>query len=185
MKYLPDTHAALYADDIVHVLSDRQAHPMLQRTEMAMFICNGRESQLTRRFERQGECINILLCDIPKLNAFLQFRSSWTNSPPSTATKRKHIRERCCNSTTPPHSVTRTLSSELQPRDISVILPFHMHAINLSIHRYTGSAKHRRLLTISDVAESLGEDNYIFGQNCPQMILNWPITVEGDLYSQK
>ena len=27
-------------------------------------------------------------------------------------------------------------------------------------------------------------ENYIFGQNSPQTTLNWPITVEGDLYSQ-
>ena len=41
-----------------------------------------------------------------------------------------------------------------------MILPFHMHAINLSIHPDTGSAKHRRLgVTVSDVAESLGEEN--------------------------
>ena len=38
VKYLPDTHAALYADVIVHVWSGRQADSMLQRTEMAMLI---------------------------------------------------------------------------------------------------------------------------------------------------
>ena len=36
-----------------------------------------------------------------------------------------------------------------------MIVPFHMHAINRSI----GSAKHRRLLTVSNIAESLGEEN--------------------------
>ena len=38
VKYLPDTHAALYADVIVHVWSGRQADSMLQRTEMVMLI---------------------------------------------------------------------------------------------------------------------------------------------------
>ena len=55
-----------------------------------------------------------------------------------------------------------------------MILPFDMHAINLSIHLDTGSAKHRRLLTVSDVAESLDEENcatllgfYVFsGEDC-------------------
>ena len=58
--------------------------------------------------------------------------------------------------------------------DIFVILPFLMHAINLSIHLDIGSAKHRRLLTISNVAESMGKENcatrlgfYVFsGEDC-------------------
>ena len=39
--------------------------------------------------------------------------------------------------------------------DIFVSFPFHMHAINMSIHIDAGSAKHRRLFTFSEVAESL------------------------------
>ena len=42
VKYLPDTHAALYADAVVHVWSSRQAVPMGQRTEMAMLIWTGK-----------------------------------------------------------------------------------------------------------------------------------------------
>ena len=34
VKYLPDKHAALYADDIVLLWGDRQANSRLQRTEM-------------------------------------------------------------------------------------------------------------------------------------------------------
>ena len=55
-----------------------------------------------------------------------------------------------------------------------MIIPFHMNAINMSIDLDTGSAKHRHLLTISDVAESLGEEYcatllgfYVFsGEDC-------------------
>ena len=36
VKNIPDTHAALYADDLVLVWGDRQGDSMLQRTEMAM-----------------------------------------------------------------------------------------------------------------------------------------------------
>ena len=58
--------------------------------------------------------------------------------------------------------------------DIFVILPFHMRAINLSVHLDIGSAKYRRLHTVSNVAESLGEENcatlfgfYVFsGEDC-------------------
>ena len=58
--------------------------------------------------------------------------------------------------------------------DIFVILPLHMQTINLSIHLDIGSAKHRRLYTVSNVAESLGEENcatlvgfYVFsGYDC-------------------
>ena len=48
---------------------------------------------------------------------------------------------------------------------IFVIRHFHMHAINLSIHLDTGSAKLRRLISVSDDAESLGEEN------CAQLFL--------------
>ena len=55
MKYLPDTHGALHADDIVQVLGGPQTASMLQRTEMAMLIW--KESLSIRRFQRQGEFI--------------------------------------------------------------------------------------------------------------------------------
>ena len=42
--------------------------------------------------------------------------------------------------------------------DIFVILLFHAHAINLSIYLDTGSGKHRRLLNVSELAKSLGEE---------------------------
>ena len=42
--------------------------------------------------------------------------------------------------------------------DIFLILLFHAHAINLSIYLDTGSGKHRRLLNVSELAKSLGEE---------------------------
>ena len=58
--------------------------------------------------------------------------------------------------------------------DVFVILPFHMHTINLSIHLDIGSAKHRCLHIVSNVAESLGKEKcatlfgfYVFsGDDC-------------------
>ena len=58
--------------------------------------------------------------------------------------------------------------------DIFVILLFHAHAINLSIYLDTGSGKHRRLLNVSELAKSLGEEYcatllgfYVFsGEDC-------------------
>ena len=58
--------------------------------------------------------------------------------------------------------------------DIFVNLLFHAHAINLSIYLDTGSGKHRRLLNVSELAKSLGEDYcatllgfYVFsGEDC-------------------
>lgn len=42
--------------------------------------------------------------------------------------------------------------------DIFVILLYHAHAIRLTIYLDTGSGKHRQLLNLSELAESLGED---------------------------
>lgn len=58
--------------------------------------------------------------------------------------------------------------------DIFVILLYHAHAIRLNIYLDTGSGKHRQLLNLSDLAQSLGESYcatllgfYVFsGEDC-------------------
>lgn len=58
--------------------------------------------------------------------------------------------------------------------DIFVILLYHAHAIKLTVYLDTGSGKHRQLLNLSELAESLGEDYcatllgfYVFsGEDC-------------------
>lgn len=58
--------------------------------------------------------------------------------------------------------------------DIFAILLYHAHAINLTIYLDTGAGKHRRLLNLSELAESLGKDYcatllgfYVFsGEDC-------------------
>ena len=52
VKCLPDTHAALYADVIVHVWSGRQADSMVQLTEMAMLIWTGKPMNTSLRTAR-------------------------------------------------------------------------------------------------------------------------------------
>jgi len=42
--------------------------------------------------------------------------------------------------------------------DIFVILLYHAHKIKLTVYLDTGSRKHRQLINISELAESLGED---------------------------
>ena len=67
--------------------------------------------------------------------------------------------------------------------DIFVILAFQMYAINLSIHLDIGSAKHRRLFTASNVAETLGKENcatllafYVFnGDDCTMQCIQGKI----------
>ena len=58
--------------------------------------------------------------------------------------------------------------------DIFVILLYHAHAIKLTVYLDTGSGKHRQLINLSELAESLGEDYcatllgfYVFsGEDC-------------------
>ena len=58
--------------------------------------------------------------------------------------------------------------------DIFMILLFHAHDIKLTVYLDTGSGKHRQLLNLSELAESLGEDYcttllgfYVFsGEDC-------------------
>ncbi|XP_046336920.2 uncharacterized protein LOC124118725 [Haliotis rufescens] len=58
--------------------------------------------------------------------------------------------------------------------DIFVILLHHAHSIKLTVYLETGSGKHRQLVNVSDLAESLGEDYcatllayYVFsGEDC-------------------
>ena len=58
--------------------------------------------------------------------------------------------------------------------DIFVILLYHAHTINLTVYLDTGSGKHRQLINLSELAESLGEDYcstllgyYVFsGEDC-------------------
>lgn len=42
--------------------------------------------------------------------------------------------------------------------DISVILLYHAHAINLTVYLDTGSGKHRQLINVSELAESMGKE---------------------------
>ena len=42
--------------------------------------------------------------------------------------------------------------------DIFVILLYHAHKIKLTVYLDTGSGKHGQLISISELAESLGED---------------------------
>lgn len=58
--------------------------------------------------------------------------------------------------------------------DIFVILLYHAHKINLTVYLDTGSGKHRQLINLSELAQSLGEDYcstllgfYVFsGEDC-------------------
>ena len=59
--------------------------------------------------------------------------------------------------------------------DIFVILLYHAHKIKLTVNLDTGSEKHRQLINISELAESLGEDyncgtllrlNVFSGEDC-------------------
>jgi len=58
--------------------------------------------------------------------------------------------------------------------DIFMILLYHAHAIKLTVYLDTGSGKHRQLLNLSELAESLGQDYcttllgfYVFsGEDC-------------------
>ena len=58
--------------------------------------------------------------------------------------------------------------------DIFFILLYHAHTIDLTIYLDTGSGKHRQLINISELAESLGEEYcstllgyYVFsGEDC-------------------
>ena len=58
--------------------------------------------------------------------------------------------------------------------DIFLILLYHANAINLTVYLDTGSGKHRQLINISELAESLGQDYcatllgyYVFsGEDC-------------------
>ena len=94
------------------------------------------------------------------LLSLLQPRGDIYESGVTPTRRRTRLNERCRVRTT--------------DTDIFVIFPFHMHAINLSIHLDIGSAKHRRLFTVSNIAESLGEENcatlpgfYVFsGEDC-------------------
>ena len=60
-----------------------------------------------------------------------------------------------------------------------VIRRFHVHAINLSVYLDTGSGQHRRLLNVSELAESLGEEYcatllgfcVFFGEFCTKQYL--------------
>lgn len=55
-----------------------------------------------------------------------------------------------------------------------MILLYHAHAIKLTVYLDTGSGKHRQLVNLSELAESLGEDYcatllgfYVFtGEDC-------------------
>ena len=59
-------------------------------------------------------------------------------------------------------------------KDIFVILLYHAHAIKLTVYLDTGLGKHRQLLNVSELVESLGEDYcatllgfYVFsGEDC-------------------
>ena len=42
--------------------------------------------------------------------------------------------------------------------DIFVILLHHAHSINLNVYLDTGSGKHRRLINVTELAKSFGED---------------------------
>ena len=130
--YLPDTHAALFADNLC---SYQQADSRLQRTEMAMLIWRGKPINSSLRTARW------IICDIPKRNAFLLFRSRWTKSTLSTTTKRRHLYERgvVTDSTPPPYTVTRTQSSELQTRDSSFSRARHQ-SVRISRHRIGASS---------------------------------------------
>ena len=60
-------------------------------------------------------------------------------------------------SLTPPRRRTR-LQERCRQNFRLVIHRFHVHAINLSVYLDTGSGNHRRLLNVSERAESLGEE---------------------------
>ena len=60
-------------------------------------------------------------------------------------------------SLTPPRRPTR-LQERCRQNFRLVIHRFHVHAINLSVYLDTGSGNHRRLLNVSELAESLGEE---------------------------
>lgn len=75
------------------------------------------------------------------------------------------------------HAVTLSFKSAVvrsPDTDILFILLHHAHSINLTIYLDTGSGKHRRLVNVTELAESLGSDYcstllgyYVFsGEDC-------------------
>ena len=175
VKYLPDTYAALYADAVVHVWSGRQADSMLQRIEMAMHIWTRKPINPSLRTARSIYVIfvNSMPCynsdrGERTLHSVLQPRGDIYESGVTSTRLRTRLNERCRHN-------YRT--------DIFVILAFQMYAINLSIHLDIGSAKHRRLFTASNVAETLGKENcatllafYVFsGYDCTMQCIQGKI----------
>ena len=139
---------------------------MLQRIEMAMHIWTRKPINPSLRTARSIYVIfvNSMPCynsdrGERTLHSVLQPRGDIYESGVTSTRLRTRLNE----------AVVRTTDT-----DIFVILAFQMYAINLSIHLDIGSAKHRRLFTASNVAETLGKENcatllafYVFsGDDC-------------------
>ncbi|XP_034071932.1 uncharacterized protein LOC117545981 [Gymnodraco acuticeps] len=121
---------------LLRVWSDQQAASRLERTEMAVLVVEGRAHQL---LSSNGK---VEVSELPTI---------YSNQEETDTRVVLYLHHAAALGYK--NAVVRTPDS-----DIFVILLYHAHAIRLTIYLDTGSGKHRQLLNLSELAESLGED---------------------------
>ncbi|XP_033987161.1 uncharacterized protein LOC117483109 [Trematomus bernacchii] len=121
---------------LLRVWSDQQAASRLERTEMAVLIVEGRAHQL---LSSNGK---VEVRELPTI---------YSNQEETDTRVVLYLHHAAALGYK--NAVVRTPDT-----DIFVILLYHAHAIRLTIYLDTGSGKHRQLLNLSELAESLGED---------------------------
>uniref|UniRef100_UPI00358FCD05 uncharacterized protein n=1 Tax=Myxine glutinosa TaxID=7769 RepID=UPI00358FCD05 len=137
---------------LLRVWSDQQAASKLERTEMAVLIVEGRAHQLV---SSNGK---VEVRELPTI---------YSNQEETDTRVVLYLHHAAALGYK--NAVVRTRDT-----DIFMILLYHAPAIKLTVYLDTGSGKHRQLLNLSELAESLGEDYcvtllgfYVFsGEDC-------------------
>uniref|UniRef100_UPI00358FB7B0 uncharacterized protein n=1 Tax=Myxine glutinosa TaxID=7769 RepID=UPI00358FB7B0 len=121
---------------LLRVWSGQQVTSRLERTEMAVLIVEGRAHQFV---SMNGE---VEIRELPTI---------YSNQEETDTRVVLYLHHAAALGYK--NAVVRTPDT-----DIFVILLYHAHAIKLTVYLDTGSGKHRQLVNLSELAESLGED---------------------------
>lgn len=170
---------------MLRVWSGQSAASRLARTNMAVLIVEGRAHRFVSSNGEVSLNAHIIICSITILkcvsylqmqcHAFLLFlfQVKVFELPTIYSNQKETTRVILYLH----HAVTLGYKSAVvrtPDTDIFVILLYHAHTINLTVYLDTGSGKHRQLINLSELAESLGEDYcstllgfYVFsGEDC-------------------